>query len=90
VIGHLERPAPTACPPGEPCDPPATATILVFTRPGHPAARVLVGASGRFRLHLAAGRYRIRAAPPPAAGRLTPSTVRVPRRGIVRLHLSFR
>jgi len=90
VIGQLQRPAPMACPPGEPCDPPATATILTFTKGGHTAARILVGGSGRFRLHLAAGSYRIQAAPPAATGRLTPSTVRVPRRGVVHLHLRFR
>jgi hypothetical protein len=63
--------------------------MLVFTHRGHTAARILVGASGGFRLHLAPGRYRIRAAPPPAQGRLTPSAVRVPRRGVVHLQLRF-
>jgi hypothetical protein len=102
VIGTLVRtaPAPAACPSGEPCDTPATAVVLSFKRGGRVAARVLVRKT--FRLRLAPGRYTISARSPAAprtapAGSpgatpgavLRPSTVRVPRHGVVRLRLTL-
>jgi hypothetical protein len=89
VIGDIARPG-AQCYPEEPCDQPAVASMLIFSRAGHADRRVFVGARGRFQTHLAPGSYRIRAAPPPQQGRLTPSSVRVPRRGVVHLHLKFK
>ena len=90
VRGVLVRgPATVGCYPGEPCDPPGP-SMLIFSRAGRVAARIRVGASGGFALHLAPGRYAIRVAPPPLVGRLVPATVRVPRVGAVRLRLAIR
>jgi hypothetical protein len=75
------------CPPGEPCDPPAVGSILVFSSPGRPDVTVRVGANGAFALHLEAGAYTIRAGPPPMRGRLEPGQVRVPTTGTVELLL---
>jgi hypothetical protein len=90
VVGVFVRPAVVNCDPNEPCDPPAVGLALVFTRNGHVVARVRVGATGRFALHLTAGRYTVRAAPPPTSGALTPATFRVPRVGVLHLRLQVR
>jgi hypothetical protein len=96
VIGTVAgAPAVAACPPGDPCDPPITVTVLTFSRGGHVTASIL--ASTRFRLRLAPGRYSIAARAPaaprahgPGGGvRVRPSTVRVPRKGVVHLHLTL-
>ncbi len=102
VVGTLARPAsgPAACPSDEPCDRPATAVVLSFTRRGRVAARVLVRRA--FKLRLAPGRYAISARSPaaprraaagspaaPARAVLRPATVWVPRRGVVRPHLTL-
>jgi hypothetical protein len=102
VIGTLARSAPAsaACPSDEPCDPPATAVVLSFKRSGRAAVSVLVRRT--FKLRLAAGRYAISARSPaaprraaagspvaPAGAVLRPSTVWVPRRGAVHLHLTL-
>jgi hypothetical protein len=102
VIGTLVRTAaaPAACPSGEPCDLPATAVVLRFRRGGRVAASVLVRKT--FKLRLAPGRYAISARSPaaprtapagspvaPAGAVLRPSTVRVPRHGVVHLHLTL-
>ncbi len=102
VIGTLTRAAPAAaaCPSAEPCELPATAVQLSFKRSGRVAATVLV--SRTFRLRLAPGRYAISARSPaaprraaagspvaPAGAVLRPSTVRVPRHGVVHLHLTL-
>jgi hypothetical protein len=95
VIGTLARAAVATCPRDDPCDPPATATVLTFSRAGRVAASIL--ASTRFRLRLAPGRYSIAARPPAApravpgggGGGVRPSTVRVPRHGVVHLHLTL-
>ena len=44
-------------------------------------------AAGSFALHLAPGAYTIRVSPSQQGGSLTPSSVRVPRTGVVRLRL---
>ena len=74
----------------QPLDPVPFASTVIFSRAGHADRRVFVGARGRFRTHLASGSYRIRVSPRPQQGRLTPSSVRVPRTGVVHLHLRFR
>jgi hypothetical protein len=100
VVGTLVRTATASapCPSGEPCDPPATAVVLSFRRGGRVAASVLVRRA--FRLRLAPGRYTIAARSPaaprtapagspvaPAGAVLRPSTLRVPRHGVVHPHL---
>jgi hypothetical protein len=96
VIGTLTRAGPATCPRDEPCDPPAAAAVLRFSRGGRVAASIL--ASTRFRLRLAPGRYSISAAAPaapravPGAGGglvVRPSTLRVPRKGAVHPHLTL-
>ena len=67
--------------------PPPIAAGLVFTSGGRVVARVHVGAGGRFAPHLAAGRYTVRAVPIFASQKLTPSSFRVPVRGVVHLRL---
>ena len=89
VSGVLDRGPVVRCPTGEPCDPPATATYLVFSRPPYPDVRATVGPAGTFALHLDPGGYSIAAAPPPLSGKLTPDTVRVPAQGNVTLVLSI-
>jgi hypothetical protein len=89
VVGVLIRPITASCYPDEPCDPPAVAASLAFSRNGSVVARVRVGANGRFALHLAPGVYGVRAAPPALMGKLTPATFRVPRTGTVQLRLRF-
>ena len=89
VSGVLDRAPFAGCPTAEPCDPPATATYLVFSRPGYPDVRATVGPAGTFALHLEPGAYSIAAAPPTLSGRLTPDTVRVPAQGDVTLVLSI-
>src|ERR1700730_15032907 len=41
VSGVLDRGSTPPCPPGDPCDPPATATYLVFSQPGRTDVRVV-------------------------------------------------
>jgi len=87
VHGVLVRPtAGSGCYQGEPCDPPVTASLLVFTRAGRTIATVRVGAGGQFAVQLPAGAYGIRARPA-LLGNVTPSSLRVPRSGNVYLRL---
>jgi hypothetical protein len=87
VVGVLIRPAAAGCSREEPCDPPPLAPGLVFTSGGRVVARVHVGAGGRFATHLAPGRYGVRAIPIFASQKLSPSSFRVPVRGVVHLRL---
>jgi len=75
------------CFPDEPCDPPIgmVVTSVVFSRPGHATVRIRA-VGGSFALHLVPGTYRI--ALQPSSGAVSPTTVRVPRTGTVRLHLA--
>lgn len=90
LIGSPVELVAPACPRDEPCDPPARFARLVFSRSGHADARVFVGANGHFRLRLAHGRYHVRLEPKPAHGRLFPSRLRVPRRGVIHPRFEFR
>lgn len=83
VRGTVTGRAGGSCPVGEACDPLPPPFAVVFVHRGT-AVRVRIRA-GAFATHLAAGRYTIRLAPP--AGVVTPASVVVPRRGVVRLHL---
>ena len=87
--GQLDRGTAPTCPAGEPCDPPITAYMLVFTRPGHADVAVRVGPDGSFATHLDPGEYSIAAQPPPFNSRLEPSSVRVPGTGAVDLRLQI-
>ena len=90
VRGVVLRPgASGACFEGEPCDPPIVAAFVVFSRSGRTVARARVGANGGFALHLAPGLYDVVTAPA-QRGRLTPSAIRVPRLGVIRLRLVLR
>jgi hypothetical protein len=86
VTGTLDRGQNPVCPPDEPCDPPATSSV-VFSSSGHPDVGANLGADGSFALHLDPGTYGIRAAPPPLHGGVVPAEVRVPATGTVELHL---
>jgi hypothetical protein len=90
VVGVLIRPAAAGCYPDEPCDPPPLAAGLVFSTGGRVVVRVRVGAGGRFATHLAPGRYSVRAVPLAPTRKLSPSSIRVPARGILRLRLVIR
>ena len=89
VSGVLDRGPVASCPSGEPCDPPARAVFLDFSRAGHPDVRTQVGPTGAFALHLDPGAYSIAAAPPPMTGKLSPDNVRVPGQGSVTLVLKI-
>jgi hypothetical protein len=70
----------TTCYPGEPCDPPPHATFVLFTRNGH-TTRVTIGATGAFRARLVPGLYAVSLAP--MRGAVSPTTMRVPRIGVI-------
>ncbi len=71
----------TACYPGEPCDQPPEAAYLLFKRNGH-STRAMLGAKGSFALHLAAGIYTVSVFPGRGSA-IVPSSVRVPRVGVI-------
>ena len=91
VRGTVVAPAPlrSACPPGEPCDPHQVGAFVVFTRGTLTVARARV-VRGAFALHLPAGRYGVRLAPPPLGGRVAPAFIVVPRTGSVALRLTVK
>jgi hypothetical protein len=82
VHGTLVVPRAVYCPSDDPCDPPAVDYTLVFSRRGRASVRAHVGSTGRFALSLAPGSYSVRAVPALPRGRLTPSSVVVPRAGL--------
>jgi hypothetical protein len=85
VKGTVVRAAGSSgCFPGEPCDPLPPPMYVVFSR-GSVATRARLGANGSFSLRLKPGLYSVTVAPP--RGLLTPSSVRVPRVGVVRPRL---
>jgi hypothetical protein len=86
VVGIGSGGASPICPVGEPCDPPQTSAVLLFSRPSRPTVSVRV-TGGSFALHLAPGAYAIRVSPSQPGGSVKPSSVRVPRAGVVRLRL---
>lgn len=87
VAGTVDRGPIATCPADEPCDPPAVASALVFSREGALPVTVRVGADGSFALHLDPGAYTIAAAPPVFHGGVEPSSVRVPDTGTVFVRL---
>jgi hypothetical protein len=86
VRGTLTGVPMAACPSGEACDPPQAGAFVLFSRLAKATVRARV-TRGAFAVHLAAGLYTIRLAPPAASGHVTPTRVRVPRTGIVHLRL---
>lgn len=89
VTGSLARGPAQTCPSDEPCDPLPSASMLIFSRAGHPDVTARLDASGSFALHLDPGGYSISAAPPAFGGRVEPRQVRVPETGVVRLQLAI-
>jgi hypothetical protein len=77
------------CYSGEPCDPPLPPLFVVFSQSQHVVARARLGAGGAFALHLAPGRYTVTTAPP-HADEVTPSAIRVPHAGVLRVRLVLR
>jgi hypothetical protein len=74
----MRGPITPVCRAGMPCNEPAVGAKLTFSRNGRVAARVQVGAGGRYRVRLAAGTYTVRQAPSPRIGfGLRPDLVRV-------------
>lgn len=63
---------------GKPCTEPAVGAVLAFLRDGRVAARVRVGAGGRYQVRLAPGTYTVRQVPAPRIGfGLRPDRIRV-------------
>ena len=87
VVGILDRGTPTACPSGEPCDPPGFASSLIFTGAEGEQTRAGVDAAGHFAIQLEPGRYAVTATPLDPRARVVPSTVDVPPAGSISLHL---
>lgn len=87
VSGTLDRGPIATCPAGEPCDPPAVASALVFSRDGASPVTARIAPDGTFALHLDPGDYSIAAAPPVFQGGVEPSSVHVPDAGSVVLEL---
>ena len=87
VTGTIDRGPIATCPADEPCDPPAVASALVFSREGAAPVTVRVGPDSSFALHLDPGGYAIATAPPVFGGGVEPSWVRVPDTGTVVLRL---
>jgi hypothetical protein len=70
-------PTTPVCQVGKPCSEPAVGAVLVFAHNGNVAARVRVGAGGRYTVSLPPGFYAVRVSPPQRIGSLKPSQVRV-------------
>ena len=84
VVGTLDRSGATgSCFPGEPCDPPATAALLVFTGTDGTVVRVPVSGPGRFRTRLAPGTYTVSLAPALPGVAVAPDRLTVPDAGTV-------
>ncbi len=78
LVGKVMRgPSLPVCVHSRPCQVTASVT-LAFSRGGREVARVKSGASGEYRIALAAGLYSVRLAFRHPLWRLMPQTVRVP------------
>ena len=76
----MRGPIAPVCRVGMPCNEPAVGAVLVFSRDGRAAARVKVGAYGRYAVRLAPGAYVVRQSPLPKIGfGVRPGTVVVRR-----------
>jgi hypothetical protein len=74
----IRGPITPVCRTGMPCNEPAVGATLAFSRNGRIAARVKVGAGGRYAVRLAAGTYVVRPSPASRIGfGIRPDRVRV-------------
>lgn len=74
----MRGPIAPVCRTGMPCNEPADGAVLLFSRGGRVAARIKVGATGRYTVRLAAGVYLVRQATAPRLGfGIRPDRVRV-------------
>ena len=74
----MRGPITPVCRVGMPCNEPAVGAVLVFSRDGRAAARVKVGAGGRYTVRLAPGTYTVGQSPLPKIGfGIRPGTVLV-------------
>ncbi|MFL5913314.1 MAG: hypothetical protein ACJ768_22440 [Gaiellaceae bacterium] len=74
----MRGPTAPVCREGMPCNEPANGAVLLFSRDGRVAARVKIGATGRYTVRLAAGVYLVRQAAAPRIGfGIRPDRVRV-------------
>jgi hypothetical protein len=74
----MRGPSTPVCRVGMPCNEPAVGAVLVFSRNGRAAARVEVGAGGRYAVRLRPGTYTVRQSPAPKIGfGIRPGTVLV-------------
>jgi hypothetical protein len=74
----MRGPITPVCRTGMPCNEPAVGATLAFARNGRIAARVKVGAGGRYAVRLAAGTYVVRQLPASKIGfGIRPDRVRV-------------
>lgn len=74
----MRGPIAPVCRTGMPCNEPASGAVLVFSRDGRVAARIKIGATGRYTVRLAAGTYLVRQATAPRIGfGIRPDRVRV-------------
>lgn len=64
----MRGPITPVCRVGMPCNEPAVGAVLVFDREGRTAARVTVGAHGRYAVRLAPGTYTVLQSPRPKIG----------------------
>jgi hypothetical protein len=84
----MRGPTTPVCRIGTPCSEPAAGAVLVFSRNGVVAARVRVGADGRYTVRLRRGLYAVSLPSAPRIGRgLSPAQARV--RGGVLGRLDF-
>lgn len=72
----MRGPITPVCREGVPCEAPAKVT-LVFSRPGHQAARVHTRADGSYRVRLAPGRYAVQTTERAFERRVEPARVTV-------------
>lgn len=64
----MRGPITPVCRAGMPCNEPAVGAVLVFSRSGRTAARVRVGAGGRYSVRLVPGAYVVHQSPLPKIG----------------------
>lgn len=74
----LRGPTSPVCMTSKPCNEPAVGAMLGFSRNGRIAARIRVGAGGRYGLHLPVGTYTVSQLASPRIGfGLRPAVIRV-------------
>lgn len=85
AYGAVTRgPTSPVCSAEQPCTEPAVGATLLFLRNGQQVARVVVGPSGTYRVHLAPGLYAVR-----AGRRIEPAALRVRAGAMTHLDLAI-